>query len=257
MDYCASCRRHLNGALSCPGCGASNGALGAPPQYRRPADPYRAEAVAYPSEEPWGGQEPLAGEEPWGGQDRYAPEAEPTPPAGRAAAPAGPSGHGGRASRASREQVSRRRPKRRRGALVLAVAGLAIGGLGAAVVSSGHSDGATTPASSLESGQPLPGGEAIADPASGQTRAGAQGSPGAQRTGTGRPSASGSSSAGASASPSSSGQASASAPVTAATAPGPGASSPHASAPPQPSTAPPSPSPTPKPTCTRVLFWCS
>ncbi|WP_457034108.1 SCO2400 family protein, partial [Kitasatospora sp. P5_F3] len=22
MDYCAPCRRHLNGALSCPGCGA-------------------------------------------------------------------------------------------------------------------------------------------------------------------------------------------------------------------------------------------
>ncbi|MFF4035526.1 hypothetical protein ACFYZ2_38300 [Streptomyces sviceus] len=22
MDYCSSCRRHLNGALACPGCGA-------------------------------------------------------------------------------------------------------------------------------------------------------------------------------------------------------------------------------------------
>ncbi|WP_422641229.1 SCO2400 family protein, partial [Streptomyces glaucescens] len=22
MDYCSSCRRHLNGALVCPGCGA-------------------------------------------------------------------------------------------------------------------------------------------------------------------------------------------------------------------------------------------
>ncbi|WP_420919004.1 SCO2400 family protein, partial [Streptomyces lonarensis] len=21
MDYCAACRRHLNGALACPGCG--------------------------------------------------------------------------------------------------------------------------------------------------------------------------------------------------------------------------------------------
>ncbi|WP_405014356.1 hypothetical protein [Kitasatospora sp. NBC_01539] len=26
MDYCAPCRRHLNGALSCPGCGAPAGA---------------------------------------------------------------------------------------------------------------------------------------------------------------------------------------------------------------------------------------
>ncbi|MEW1910734.1 hypothetical protein AB0442_20170 [Kitasatospora sp. NPDC085895] len=25
MDYCAPCRRHLNGALSCPGCGAAGG----------------------------------------------------------------------------------------------------------------------------------------------------------------------------------------------------------------------------------------
>src|SRR3954469_10300468 len=32
MDYCHSCRRHLNGALACPGCGAPAETLRAYPQ---------------------------------------------------------------------------------------------------------------------------------------------------------------------------------------------------------------------------------
>uniref|UniRef100_UPI0006EB9648 SCO2400 family protein n=1 Tax=Streptomyces niveiscabiei TaxID=164115 RepID=UPI0006EB9648 len=32
MDYCHSCRRHLNGALACPGCGASAASLRAYPE---------------------------------------------------------------------------------------------------------------------------------------------------------------------------------------------------------------------------------
>ncbi|WP_455709415.1 SCO2400 family protein, partial [Kitasatospora indigofera] len=41
MDYCASCRRHLNGALSCPGCGAAAATATAPPP--GPARPTAAE----------------------------------------------------------------------------------------------------------------------------------------------------------------------------------------------------------------------
>ncbi|WP_456318733.1 SCO2400 family protein, partial [Actinacidiphila soli] len=29
MDYCSACRRHINGALSCPGCGTPAEELGA------------------------------------------------------------------------------------------------------------------------------------------------------------------------------------------------------------------------------------
>ncbi|WP_456340875.1 SCO2400 family protein, partial [Streptomyces shenzhenensis] len=38
MDYCSSCRRHLNGALACPGCGAyaPDIAPRAVPRCRRP-----------------------------------------------------------------------------------------------------------------------------------------------------------------------------------------------------------------------------
>ncbi|WP_328752269.1 hypothetical protein OHT57_42400 [Streptomyces sp. NBC_00285] len=34
MDYCSSCRRHLNGALACPGCGAYAPDIAPPVQYR-------------------------------------------------------------------------------------------------------------------------------------------------------------------------------------------------------------------------------
>ncbi|MER7791138.1 hypothetical protein [Streptomyces sp. NPDC097640] len=42
MDYCPSCRRHLNGAVSCPGCGAYAGAE----EYAYPAAEAAAEAAA-------------------------------------------------------------------------------------------------------------------------------------------------------------------------------------------------------------------
>src|SRR4051794_30044744 len=39
MDYCHACRRHLNGALACPGCGT-------------PVEGLRAEAPRVPAERP-------------------------------------------------------------------------------------------------------------------------------------------------------------------------------------------------------------
>ncbi|WP_425587282.1 SCO2400 family protein, partial [Streptomyces mexicanus] len=35
-DYCAPCRRHLNGALACPGCGTPADALPARPERTQP-----------------------------------------------------------------------------------------------------------------------------------------------------------------------------------------------------------------------------
>lgn len=38
MDYCSSCRRHLNGALACPGCGAYAPDIAPPVQHRTMTD---------------------------------------------------------------------------------------------------------------------------------------------------------------------------------------------------------------------------
>ncbi|MGV9242437.1 SCO2400 family protein [Streptomyces sp. NPDC003710] len=45
MDYCSSCRRHLNGALVCPGCGAYAPDI-APPTAMRPSAPATGTAAA-------------------------------------------------------------------------------------------------------------------------------------------------------------------------------------------------------------------
>ncbi|MBM4794884.1 hypothetical protein HXP44_23155 [Streptomyces sioyaensis] len=51
MDYCSSCRRNLNGALVCPGCGDYAPDI-APPSSRREASPVDAAAAA-PEWEAW------------------------------------------------------------------------------------------------------------------------------------------------------------------------------------------------------------
>ncbi|MGW7290181.1 LysE family translocator, partial [Streptomyces sp. NPDC054847] len=52
MDYCSSCRRHLNGALVCPGCGAYA------PDIAPPAHPAGATAAtAATTWEPYGAEE--------------------------------------------------------------------------------------------------------------------------------------------------------------------------------------------------------
>ncbi|WP_446423362.1 SCO2400 family protein, partial [Kitasatospora purpeofusca] len=55
MNYCAPCRRHLNGALACPGCGAP--ATG--PDRPSPPAP-RVGAAAGPLPEPVGAAGPAA-----------------------------------------------------------------------------------------------------------------------------------------------------------------------------------------------------
>ena len=66
MDFCLPCRRHLNGALACPGCGTSIEELRAyaprVPAQGGPQEPSVAPAyVAYGSEEQYGGPS-LAGD---------------------------------------------------------------------------------------------------------------------------------------------------------------------------------------------------
>jgi hypothetical protein len=97
MDYCSTCRRHLNGALVCPGCGAYAPDIAPPP-------------VLSPAAEPYGTEE--------------APAAPPSAP-GRALAPAGPSGEG-RAAR--RRQLARWKKNKRRAAAgtVIALVGGAL-----------------------------------------------------------------------------------------------------------------------------------
>ncbi|MGW3131910.1 SCO2400 family protein [Streptomyces sp. NPDC001123] len=81
MDYCSSCRRHLNGALACPGCGAyapdiAPRAVAAPATtgaaaWQAPADTARSDTDAYAEE---------AAEDPYDG-----PGAAASAPLGRAA----------------------------------------------------------------------------------------------------------------------------------------------------------------------------
>ncbi|WP_425275880.1 SCO2400 family protein, partial [Streptomyces recifensis] len=93
MDYCHPCRRHLNGALACPGCGApaltavaptaavASGGMADPygqspqaPSYGETAHaaPYGQEAVAAPY-----GQEALAA--PYGEDHPATPYGQETP----------------------------------------------------------------------------------------------------------------------------------------------------------------------------------
>ncbi|MGW7361653.1 SCO2400 family protein [Streptomyces sp. NPDC054802] len=85
MDYCSTCRRHLNGALVCPGCGAYAPDIAPPPVLSAATAP-----AAAPAAEPYDFEE--------------APAAPPTAPA-PAPTPAGPSGEG---------RAARRRPRGRR-----------------------------------------------------------------------------------------------------------------------------------------------
>ncbi|MGX6743314.1 SCO2400 family protein [Streptomyces peucetius] len=89
MDYCSTCRRHLNGALVCPGCGAYAPDIAPPPVH--------AAGATAPSWQPHGADE------------------TPVEPA----TPAGPSGQG-RAAR--RRQLARWKKHKRRAAAGSAIA---------------------------------------------------------------------------------------------------------------------------------------
>ncbi|MFC8590381.1 SCO2400 family protein [Streptomyces atroolivaceus] len=131
MDYCHPCRRHLNGALACAGCGT-------------PADALVPYAVAY-------------------GPGRAAEPADETPVA------SGPAGHRRRA-RAAARRPGRRTHRRRGRALLLTAAGLvlALGALSLAelAMEPGGDSGASEYVSEATSSptEPLPSASSSAEP---------------------------------------------------------------------------------------------
>ncbi|MGO4759530.1 hypothetical protein AB4212_64740, partial [Streptomyces sp. 2MCAF27] len=60
MDYCPACRRHLNGALACPGCGAYAEAYAYPAAENAAVDYDRADGEM--SHEPYIGETEAMGE---------------------------------------------------------------------------------------------------------------------------------------------------------------------------------------------------
>ncbi|MFF9815357.1 hypothetical protein [Streptomyces sp. NPDC014006] len=155
MDYCSSCRRHLNGALVCPGCGAyapdiDPGLDAGPTATAQSGEPV---SIA-PAREPWGtapGREPVNTvpiDQPSGAAGVWEPSA-----AGSVADEAGAQdiayeggpAPSGRAAR--RRQRARWQKNRRRAAVATAVA-LVGGGLTVAAMdrgSGGRAQAATTP----------------------------------------------------------------------------------------------------------------
>ncbi|MGW4288117.1 SCO2400 family protein [Streptomyces sp. NPDC004673] len=269
MDYCHPCRRHLNGALACPGCGAPV-LTAVTPVATVPAgtaaDPYGQSTPAAP----YGQDAPAAPEQPKVPRqaDRrgaYEPPTESTAPEDTAPEDASdtpdPAFDG---SRRDRKAAAHRR-RRRRTLLVVTGFVLAAGALSLAELGTDAPFSFDRPASSdaspdggAASASPDPTGAPLTDA-----------SPGASSTGS--PSASPSDSPSASPSESASETASetpSSAPTTerpAATTPRNTAQAPADPAPakptPTPTTAPttsnPTPTPTPTKTCDRFLWWCA
>ncbi|WP_328313013.1 hypothetical protein OG432_24010 [Streptomyces sp. NBC_00442] len=231
MDYCHSCRRHLNGALACAGCGT-------PAQELAPAP--EDELLVYAGAPSRGGAEVLA-----------------------------PSGHR-RAARKGRRARRKRGKVVLFGSAGLVLVAGAVGFVQMAMeppvndrASSVHED------ETISDPQPLPSGPSggavtapsrpTAEPVASRGRGsgagtGAPGGAGAPRPAS--PSPKGTVSGPAAPRPSSSEPTSSASPG-ASDMPGPGESvppSPSASAPAPP---PPAPSPTPSKTCHRILWWCA
>ncbi|GAA2475177.1 hypothetical protein GCM10023100_53970 [Actinocorallia cavernae] len=225
MDYCLPCRRHLNGALVCPGCGT-------------PADRIPGPAAV----------EPEPGEPEKGSGEGY-PEGKPA---------------GGRAERRGRKAAAHRR-RRRRTVLLAAGFVLAAGGLGFAELGTDAplpftgGGTATVKDTSADDGDSSgPSGRTTAPPqvtnvsATSGATASASGSPSAGATGSGSPSAT---AGGTTKAPPSATTAPGS-PVTAPTAPPP--TRPTAAPPTTaPATSAPPPAPSPTRTCDRFLWWCT
>ncbi|MER5795676.1 hypothetical protein [Streptomyces sp. NPDC001980] len=109
MDYCSSCRRHLNGALACPGCGA----------YAPDIAPRAVPAPATSGAAAWQAPADTA----WSDPDAYAEEAAEDPYAGPDAPPSAPQG------RAARRRQRARWKKNQRRAVVATAVALVGGGL--------------------------------------------------------------------------------------------------------------------------------
>ncbi|SCF65142.1 hypothetical protein GA0115259_100681, partial [Streptomyces sp. MnatMP-M17] len=149
MDYCSSCRRTLNGALVCPGCGAYAPDI-APPGHRlhAPHDRNTAPATVLAAEV-WPTQKPAAA---WASHLDAEPIASTAPdtPDAPYAVPSSGAEHTdpatqGRAAR--RRQLARWKKQRRRAAVASTVA-LVGGGLTLAVLPSRPSTGHDAQASS-------------------------------------------------------------------------------------------------------------
>ncbi|GHD29853.1 SCO2400 family protein [Streptomyces galbus] len=274
MDYCHPCRRHLNGALACPGCGAPVDRTYA---YAQAPEGYTGrthEGQAHPT----GAQAEAPEPGPRVPHQRSAPEdagpgeaglEDASGPAPHAAAEETAESASARLSRRDRKAAVHRR-RRRRTVLIVAGFVLAAGGLSLAEL------GIDAPG--FSSSDPAAAGGEAAELADGDSPSpGGSDRPVDGPRGTGTTSASPSASASASASPSASASASASPSGStspdpqSATAPGtvpagPGTDPDQGTDPapdPTPTTEPttaeptPKPSPSPTKTCDRFLWWCT
>ncbi|MFJ9811392.1 hypothetical protein ACIRTB_24530 [Streptomyces sp. NPDC101158] len=285
MDYCPQCRRHLNGALACAGCGTPAEEL----RYFTPHPPAPAPAPAFtqPAETP----PPV--EEEYGHAYELDPVEPPRPAEGRAAARRGRSRSGG--GRAAPRGGRRARSRRGRTVLLgtlgfalaagsLSMAKLALdqpaGGAATAVQEEDVVEATLDPdppAPSESTGRPDGPGPvesvtarptSTGHPTRGSGRGGGTG--GASGDGTGTGPGDGSGSGDGTGTGTGSGDGSGASPR--ASVPGPEnpsgtpSTGPSGSASPAPGggpttapgtpTASPSPSPSPTPTCTRFLWWC-
>ncbi|MFE2299155.1 hypothetical protein ACFXAW_13240 [Streptomyces sp. NPDC059445] len=253
MDYCHVCRRHLNGALACPGCGTPVDELGADAEDAGARPPADADTDAHHGDD--GGDRDIE----WRSR-RAARRRGPVvdTEAGSEGDPRGARGPAG-ASRRDRKAAAHRRRRRRTlyiavgfvlaaGGLSLAELGVDAPGLGPSPAAAESPDGSASPAASvLKKGSPSK-------------------SPSAGRTSTSSPSASGSASASSSASATSEKSAGSGGSATAGTLPGRSTSAPAAtpaapgtSAPATtgPTTSAPTPAPSSSGDCNRFLWWCT
>ncbi|MFF3844221.1 hypothetical protein [Streptomyces sp. NPDC002328] len=262
MDYCLPCRRHLNGALACPGCGAP----AEPPRAHAPEtyEPQPYEPQSQPHVETADGADVEADSGADASQGRAARRRE----QGRGGRTARSAGRGpvgdGEASRRDRKAAVHRRRRRRTllitAGFALAAGALSLAELGIDAPGSGRSNpaaaGGETPIAE-DSATP----DVTADPldaASGTAPA----------TASPTPSASASASASASPSPSESEPTATPTDEDSDAPSAPGASSAPArdsrtapTAKPTPTATPttskPAPDPSPSETCNRFLWWCT
>lgn len=276
MDFCHPCRRHLNGALACPGCGtpvetlraqqwaAPAGPAGETPGTSAPAGSADNDAYAYSGAHADDGPDDAREERE---------DVESDAPLGRRAArrrgrepEEGEDRHGGQ-SRRDRKAAAHRR---RRNRTLLIVAGFVLAAGGLSLAELGLDAPGSDPRPAVAGEESVDGGAEEVEPsASASGSAPGLGEPGASPS----PGASGSASASASASASGdeesegpeeeTAQASASSapedtpttgPTTAPTVEDP----PATDAPdPDPTTDEPEPEPEPSETCDRFLWWCT
>ncbi|MFH9086727.1 hypothetical protein [Streptomyces sp. NPDC017673] len=129
MDYCSTCRRHLNGALVCPGCGAYAPDI-APPVVTDPLGPDRPAQPTTASASTGTSPGALGDGFPWDGEPR--PEQDTGSAAGPTADTAGISP--ARPGRAARRRQLARLKKHQRRAMVATAFALVGGGLSLATM---------------------------------------------------------------------------------------------------------------------------